>query len=196
VPANPAVTNALSVLQQGDTAQAEFMLRNYLFQNPYDVKAIKALLRVYQRAGDHKQLKEISVWLIGYALSMGDKDTAIQTYRNLLFTSHRHEIELQLPAQEWMTLCDLIRKLGMNREAGIECEMLALAHPDTMIATRACVQGGEASLAANDTTRALRLFEMVLSKNMSNAYEERARRGIDACHRASSSRTEWAESPT
>lgn len=195
-PANPTVTTALAMLQQGETARAEFMLRSYLAQNPYDIKAIKAILRVYQRTGDHKQLKDISVWLIGYTLASGDKETAAHTYRNLLFASHRDEIELRLPAQDWMTLCDLIRKLGMHREASIECEIMALAHPDTMLAMRACVQGGEAALAINDTTRAVRLFEMALAKNMSNAYEERARRGIDACHSDSSSHAEWLENPT
>lgn len=195
-PTNPAVTNALALLQQGEIAQAEYMLRNYLADNPYDVRGIKALLRVFQRAGDHKQLKDISLWFIEYSLASGDKDNAAQTYRNLLFAINRDDIELRLPAQDWMTLCDSIRKIGMHREASIECEMMALAYPDTMLAMRACVQGGEAALAINDMTRAMRLFEMALAKNMSNAYEERARRGLDACRNASHSATEWAENLT
>jgi len=191
---NPAVTGALCYLQQGDTATAEYMLRNYLAQNPYDIKAIKAILRVFQRNGDHRQLKEVATWLIAYALSSSDKETAAQTYRNLLLVSHRDEIDLMLPAQDWMTLCDLIRKMGMNLEASIECERLALSYPETMLAMRACVQGGEAALAANDTSRAIRLFEMALARNLSNAYEERARRGLEDCRRALNSSSEMADS--
>lgn len=191
-PPNPAVTNALGLLQQGETAKAEYMLRSYLAQNPYDIRAIKAILRVFQRAGDYNQLKDVSIWLIGHSLASGDRETAAQAYRNLLFALHRDEIELRLPAQDWMTLCDLIRRMGMRREASIECEMMALAHPDTMLAMRTLVQGGEAALAANDAARASRLFEMALARNMSNAYQERARRGLEDCRRVSSSTKEWA----
>ena len=60
---------------------------------------------------------------------------------------------------------------------------------------RACVQGGEAALVANDPERALRLFEQAQMKPNPVALAGRIEAGLERCRQRLASRPKWVQKP-
>jgi membrane associated rhomboid family serine protease len=176
------VRRAIQILDKGDIQLAARKLLAVIEKNPNDVEAIEALIKLYQRISDYEQVKSCFIKLIQHHLSQGNKSAALQSYKTLLSMFPRQEDKPVLPVYEWMLLCDFMRQTGLSGVASFEYERLANAYPDTPNAVRACVQGGEAALIAQDINRAFRLFEISLTMNPVEAFEIRARRGIEKCN--------------
>src|SRR5262245_38786569 len=151
------------MLDRGEIALAERKLKGHLAQNPNDVSAILALIQVYEKVHDLRQLNGLYARVIRHHLERGDKEAAVYAYDGLLSSFPDNKVEVRIPAEDWIVICDYLRQLGMIREAAVEYERLITAHPGDTSAVRACVDGGEAALDVNDVERALRLFEQGLS---------------------------------
>lgn len=176
------VRRAIDILNRGDIHLAARKLLAIVEKNPNDVEALEALIILYQRISDFQQVKGCFIRLIQHHLAQGNKNSALQTYKTLLSQFANQQDKPVLPVYEWMTLCDHMRQSGLLAVASVEYERLANAYPDTPIAVRACIQGGEVALTVQDINRAYRLFDMSLKMNPAEAFEIRARRGLEKCH--------------
>lgn len=172
---SPAVTEALELLDHGDSAMAERKLRSHLFKNPSDVNTIMALIQVSQRTENYTQLNSMYGRLIHHHLTNSDKEAALYAYDGLLSSFPDNHVEPNIPIRDWMSVCEYLRELGMNRESAVEYERLTLAHPGDPLTARACVQGGESAIAANENEQALRLFtrakELTTHPSLTNKIE-------------------------
>ncbi len=190
-----AVSQALEALDRGDVGIAERKLKSHMVSNPNDVEAIMALIQVYQCTLNYDQLNAAYGRLIRHHLSNNDLEAAIYTYDNLLSAFPDDKVAPQIPARDWLPLCEYLREMGMISEAAVEYERLAKAQPDDALTSRACVQGGEAALIANDLERALRLFEQAQTKNNPIALAGRIDAGLEKCRQRLANRPKWVKKP-
>ena len=190
-----AVSQALEALDRGDVAIAERKLKGHMASSPNDVEAIMALIQVYQHTSNYDQLNVAYGRLIRHHLSNNDLETALYTYDNLLSAFPDDKVAPRIPARDWLPLCEYLREMGMIREAAVEYERLAKAQPDDPLTPRACVQGGEAALIANDPERALRLFEQAQTKSNPIALAGRIEAGLERCRQRLANRPKWVKKP-
>jgi membrane associated rhomboid family serine protease len=193
--AAPSVTQALEFLDCGQPAIAERKLRAHLAKQTDDLDAILALIQVYQRTVNYTQLNIAYGRLIRYHLTHNDKEAALYAYDGLLSAFPDNRVEVTIPVRDWLVICDYIRESEMNREAAIEYSRLVDAHPDDPMSIRACTQGGEAALAANDNELALRLFEKASGMGPPEGLAARIESGISKCNLRISSRPAWIKQP-
>lgn len=191
--AAPAVTQALDMLDRGDIAGAERKLRTHLGQQADDTNALLALIQVYQKADNFEQLNAVYGRLIRIHLSRNDKEAALYAYDNLLSAFPDNNVAVRIPARDWLAICEYLREAEMIREAGVEYERFLDAHPDDPLASRAAVQGGEAALLANDTKRALKLFEKAEAMNLTGPLASRALVGVEKCRRIVAASPSWTK---
>jgi membrane associated rhomboid family serine protease len=175
------VRRAIEILDRGDIQLAARKLFTIVQKNPNDIEALEAVTKLYVRICDYQQVKVCVTRLIQFHLAQGDKQTAMQSYKTLLSMFPNDTDKPILPVYEWMLLCDCMRQSGLTVVASLEYERLGLAYPNTPHAVKAFIQGGEASLIAQDTRRAYNLFAMSLMMCPSEAFEMRALRGIEKC---------------
>ena len=190
-----AVSQALESLDRGETALAERKLKSHLVTNPNDVEAIMALIQVYQRTLNYEQLNGAYGRLIRHHLANNDLEAALYTYDNLLSAFPDDKVDPRIPARDWLPLCEYLREMGLIREAAVEYERMVKAQPDDPLTVRACVQGGEAALIANDLERALRLFEQAQTMNAPLALTGRIDAGLEKCRQRLSNRPRWVQKP-
>ncbi len=179
--ASPVVTEAFELMDKGDFAMAGQKLQSHLMVLPNDVGALMALIQVYQYEGNLGQVNSLYARVIRKHLSEGDKEAALYAYDSLLSSYPEDQIGVKLPVRDWIMICQYVRDMGMNREAAVEFERLARSCSQDPLAARACLEGGETALLANDEMLAMRLFEMALAMNPTDVYQSRARIGIEKC---------------
>jgi membrane associated rhomboid family serine protease len=179
--ASPVVTEAFELMDKGDYARAEQKLQSHLMVLPNDVGALMALIQVYQNAGNLEQVNSLYARVIRKHLSEGDKEAALYAYDSLLSSFPEDQISAKLPVRDWMMICQYVREMGMHREAAVEFERLAKTCSPDPLAARACLEGGETALLANDEKLAMKLFEMALTMNPTEIFLSRARMGIEKC---------------
>jgi hypothetical protein len=194
--AAPAVNNALQLLDQGDAASAERMLRGHLASQPNDTNALLALIQVHQATANFSQLNSAYARLIRIHLSAQDKEAALYAYDSLLSAFPDDKIDPRIPPRDWLAICEYLRERQMTREAGVEYERLVMAFPDDALTGKAAVQGGEAALAANDVERALRLFRVAQdAPSLPVALANRAEMGVERCETIINHRPNWQKKP-
>jgi membrane associated rhomboid family serine protease len=186
------VTQALESLDRGDLMMAEKKLRPFLAKNRDNVDAILALIQVYERSQNFKQLNSMYGRLIRHYLENNDKEAALFAYDNLLSAFPDGHVAVSIPFKEWFTICEYLRESGMLREAAVEFERLVGAHPRDHMVFKAVIQGGESALAANDPERAYRLFEFGKVTGPGSAYAAKIDEGFEKCQRRLSNRPAWA----
>ena len=190
-----AVSQALESLDRGEAALAERKLKGHLVTNPDDVEAIMALIQVYQQTLNYDQLNAAYGRLIRHHLASNDLEAALYSYDNLLSAFPDNKVEPRIPARDWLPLCEYLREMGLTREAAVEYERMVKAQPDDPLTVRACVQGGEAALIANDLERALRLFERAQTMSAPLALAGRIDAGLEKCRQRLSKRPKWVQKP-
>ncbi|HYM00678.1 MAG TPA: hypothetical protein VEZ90_17115, partial [Blastocatellia bacterium] len=179
--AAPEVTQGLDMLDRGEIVLAEHKLKGYLAKHPQDLNAMLALIQVYQRTGNYAQLNNIYGRLIHYHLNNNDKDAALYAYDGLLSSFPDNSVKVTISIRDWFAICEYLIVLQMNREAGVEFERLSIAYPDDALAVRACVDGGEAALAAQDDQRAARLFKKAGESSPPSNLIYRIESGLEKC---------------
>ena len=165
----------------GHLNPARDTVRAFLAKKPDDLEAMATLADIYQRMARYDEMNAAYAQIIRHHLSRSDKQAALTAYDALLFGFPEDQINPRIPAKDWMSICDYVYNSGMILEAAVEYDRLATAWQTGSLALRACVQGGEAALFMNDQERAVRLFEKALDMRPTEAYEARARRGLDRC---------------
>ena len=190
-----AVSQALEALDRGDVGIAERKLKSHMVSNPNDVEAIMALIQVYQRTLNYEQLNAAYGRLIRHHLGNNDLEAALYTYDNLLSAFPDDQVSASHSRARLAAAVRIPARDGHDREAAVEYERLAKAQPDDPLTSRACVQGGEAALIANDLERALRLFEQAQTKNIPIALAGRIEAGLDKCRQRLASRPKWVKKP-
>ena len=193
--AAPAVNSAMKLLDQGETASAERMLRGHLAKEPNDTNALLALIQVHQKTSNFDQLNGAYARLIRIHLASDDKEAALYAYDSLLSAFPDDRVEPKIPVRDWLTICEYLRERQMTREAGVEYERLVKMFPDDALAGKAAVQGAEASLAAADSERALRMFKFAQSLSLPTALANRAAMGLERCEKILNSRPAWQTRP-
>jgi len=193
--AAPAVNTALKFLDAGDHAAAERTLRTHLAKSPSDTNALLALIQVHQSVGNLEQLNSAYARLIRIHLNEQDKEAALYAYDTLLSAFPDNKVEPRIVARDWVTICEYLRERQMTREAGVEYERLVKACPDDPLAGKAAVQGGEASLAAGDVERALRMFKFAVELGLPTALANRADMGFERAEKIYNSRPSWTRQP-
>jgi membrane associated rhomboid family serine protease len=188
-----AVTQGLEHLDKGDVEMAERKLRGHLVKEPNNLETILALIQVYQQTSNFDQLNSMYGRLIRHHLMQNDKEAALFAYDNLLSSFPDNNIAVRIPVRDWMAICDYLREVEMNREAGVEYERLVKAFPDDPNIIRAALQGGEAAFLAQDTERAYRLFEMAETMNPPAALANKIQVGKERCEKILSLRPKWAK---
>ena len=191
--AAPAVTQALGMLDRGEVAMAERKLRSHLAQQPNDTNGLLALIQVYQTANNFDQLNAAYGRLIRAHLTKNDKEAALYAYDNLLSALPDNNVEVRIPARDWLSICEYLREAEMIREAGVEYERFVDAYPEDALASRATVQGGEAALMAGDTKRALKLFELAEKVNSIGPLASRSVAGAEKCRRILAASPKWEQ---
>ncbi|MBI3653891.1 MAG: rhomboid family intramembrane serine protease [Acidobacteria bacterium] len=176
---SPKITAALELLDNGEEKVAEKKLKALLSSYPHNPEILMALVQVYERIKNFPQLNESYSALIRHHLEKDDKEAALYAYDNLLLAFPDNHIEPQIPARDWLVLCEYLVELEMYHEASVEYERLATLCLDDESTLRACVQGGEAAMEAGDLQRAIRLFEKIVSKNAMDGFSARARLGLE-----------------
>jgi len=160
---------------------AEQKITAFLEKHPDDLEALNALAELFQKTSRFDRMNDVYATIIRHHLATGDKQAALYAYDSLLSGFPDKLVKPQLQPNDWMAICDYLHKSGMNREAGVEYERMANSVQDSPLLVRACVQGGEAALAAADHHRALKLFEKALALKPSPSHEPRILRGIEKC---------------
>ncbi|HSO76209.1 MAG TPA: rhomboid family intramembrane serine protease [Blastocatellia bacterium] len=191
--AAPAVNQAIEMLDRGDVALAERKLRAHLAQQADDTNGLLALIQVYQKVNNFDQLNAIYGRLIRVHLSKNDKEAALYAYDNLLSAFPDNNVAVNLPARDWLAICEYLRESGLNREAGVEYERFLDAHPNDPLAAKAAVQGGEAALLASDTKRALKLFEKAEGMTLTGSLASRALVGVEKARRIIAASPGWTK---
>jgi hypothetical protein len=140
-----------------------------------------ALIQVYQRAENYSMLNSMYGRLIHHHLANGDKEAAVYAYDGLLSSFPDDRVDPFIPVRDWMLVCDYLKDMGMNREAAVEYERLAGAHPQDPLSSRAALSGGESALAANDNALAMRLFIKARDLNTQPGLLPKIEAAIDKC---------------
>ena len=190
---SPEVTEGLNLLDRGEIPLAEKKLKTRLARYPNDANAIMALIQVYQRTLNYTQLNMMYGKLIRHHLGNDDKEAALYAYDGLLSSFPDDAVAVTIPIRDWLTLCEYLREAEMNREAAVEYERLVAAYPTDALTVHACVQGGEAALAAHDNDRALRLFEHAESLHPKSPVLGRVEQGIEKCKLRIETRLNWVK---
>jgi membrane associated rhomboid family serine protease len=193
--AAPAVTQAIEMLDRGEIVFAERKLKSHLVKNPSDLEAIMAMIQVYEKTGNYEKLNGMYGRLIRYHLDKQDKEAALYAYDNLLSSLPDTNLEVRIPARDWLAVCEYLKESEMFREATVEYERLVKACPSDPLTLKACVDGGEAGLLAHDNQRALRLFETAQTLSPTPAYSSRIEAGIEKCRTRLDNRPEWVKQP-
>jgi hypothetical protein len=193
--AAPVVTQALDILDKGDSVAAERMLKSHLIKSPNDIDLIMALIQIYQHTSNYDQLNAMYGRLIRHHLAKQDKEAALYAYDNLLSSFPDNHLDVRIPARDWLAVCEYLTEVNMIKEASVEYERLANACPDDALAIRACVQGGEAALAVHDNQRALRLFEKAQKTGVPPGFSSRVAAGLDKCKLRLNNRPNWVTKP-
>lgn len=193
--ASPIVTQALDVLDKGDSIGAERMLRTQLVKSPNDVDLIMALIQIYQHTSNFDQLNAMYGRLIRHHLSKQDKEAALYAYDNLLSAFPDNHMDVRIPSRDWIVVCEYLAEVNMIKEASVEYERLANTYSDDPLIVRACVQGGEAALAVHDNQRALRLFEKAQKMGAPPGFSSRVAAGLDKCKLRLNNRPGWVTNP-
>jgi membrane associated rhomboid family serine protease len=191
----PQITQALEMIDRGEAARAERVLRQYLAKQPDNPETILALIQVYQQNSNYDQLNNMYGRLIRYHLSKQDKEAALFAYDTLLQAFPDDHVAVRIPARDWITLCEYLKEAEMNREASVEFERLVNAWPDDPIAARAAILGAESAFAATDIKRAFSMFERARSMNPPQPMVARIESGIEKCRRILDNRPGWAKQP-
>jgi membrane associated rhomboid family serine protease len=176
---SPKIASALELLDKGEEKQAEKKLHSLLSSYPSNPEILMALVQLYERVKNYPQLNEMYTLLIKHHLEKGDKEAALYAYDNLLLAFPDNKIEPNIPAPDWLVLCEYLEEIDMNHEASVEYERLANFCTDIDIMSRACVQGGEAAFETGDLPRAIRLFEKIAARNINDSFAARARLGLE-----------------
>jgi membrane associated rhomboid family serine protease len=193
--ADPAVTRALEALDRGELESAERMLKAHLARHPNDLDTMLSLIQVYQRKLDYDQLNAIYGRVIRYHLANNDKEAALYSYDSLLSSFPDDQVNVKIQPRDWLTLCEYLREMKMYREAAVEYDRFVTTYPNDSLAMRACVQGGEAALAAHDDLRALRLFQKAQTMNPPPPLAARIEAGIEKCKLRLDNRPTWLKQP-
>jgi hypothetical protein len=193
--AAPTITQALEILDRGDALSAERMLKSQMIKSPNDLDVIMALIQVYQTTSNFEQLNAMYGRLIHHHLSKQDKEAALIAYDNLLSCFPDNEVNPRIAVRDWTVLCEYLRDLNMNREAGVEIERMAKAFPDDASIMRACIIGGEAAFLSNDVNRSLWLFEKAKSFNPPVGLMNRIDAGLEKCRKRLDNMPKWAKEP-
>lgn len=193
--AAPVVTQALGVLDKGDSVAAERMLKSNLIKSPNDVDLIMALIQIYQHTSNYDQLNAMYGRLIRHHLSKQDKEAALYAYDNLLSSFPDNHLDVRIPSRDWLAVCEYLVEVNMVKEASVEYERLANTYTDDPLTVRVCVQGGEAALAVHDNQRALRLFEKAQKIGSFSGFSSRVAAGLDKCKLRLNNRPNWATNP-
>ena len=191
--ASPEVTQSLDLLDKGEIGMAERKLKARLAAQPGDLNTILALIQVYQHTLNYTQLNYTYGLLIHHHLSGEDREAALYAYDGLLSCFPDNSVAVHIPVRDWLVICEYLHEIDMNREAAVEYERLVAAYPNDPMTIRACVQGGEAALAAHDNDRALRLFSMAMSLNPPSTYFVRAESGMDKCKTRLGNQPTWVK---
>ncbi|HUK91622.1 MAG TPA: rhomboid family intramembrane serine protease [Blastocatellia bacterium] len=187
------VNAALEALERGDVVNAEQGLRDFLAKSPDDMNAILALIQVYQRKQDYKQLNAMYGRVIRHHLDHNDREAALYAYDGLLSCFPDGHIDVRIQLRDWLSICEYLEESGMNQEAAVEFDRLSAVHSDDPLIIKGCVQGGESALTAHDNERALRLFERARKLDPSIPMMSRIETGIEKCRRRLDSRPAWEE---
>lgn len=182
--ASPIVNESLALLDRGDVVTAESKLQTHLARSPQDMSAMMTLIQLYQNTGNFDQLNNMYARVIRQHFAQGDKEGALYAYDGLLSSFPDDAVNPKIFIRDWMMICEYVRELGMPLEASVEYERLVKTCLDDPLVIRACIQGGEAALAADHKERALRLFEWAMTLNPSGAYQNRIARGLAVCRGA------------
>ncbi|HXG93549.1 MAG TPA: rhomboid family intramembrane serine protease [Blastocatellia bacterium] len=193
--APPEITDALELLDKGETVKAEQKLRPYLARHPDDLDAILAMIQIYQRTSNYDQLNAMYGRLIRYHLSRQDKEAALYAYDCLLQAFPDDNVAARIPARDWIAICEYLRESDMIREASVEYERLMNAWPDDPLAVRAAVQGADAALMCQDTQRALKMYERAQAMNPPKVLISGIEAGIEKCRRILDNRPAWVKQP-
>jgi len=185
------VSQALSLLDRGEVVIAERKLRSFLVQNPDNIDGILALIQVYQNTLNYDQLNEWYGRLIHQYLAGGDKEAALYAYDTLLSSFPDNHVNPRIPLRDWLAVCEYLRESQMNREAGVEYERLINAYPEDSLSLKASMLGGEAALMANDSERALRLFEFAHRMNPQAALRTRIEDGLEKSRQRLKNQPVW-----
>jgi membrane associated rhomboid family serine protease len=175
------IAAALEVLDRGDIVTAERGLRDYLNKNQDHIDGILALIQVYQKKQDYKQLNILYGRVIRHHLAHNDREAALYAYDGLLSCFPDSYTDVHISLRDWLAICDYLLESQMNREAAVEYERMAAAYPDDPMIIKGCVQGGEAALATHDNERALRLFQRAGKLHPPPALMSRIDSGMEKC---------------
>lgn len=186
-----AVTQGLELIDKSQFDMAERKLRSHLIQNHDSLEAILGLIQIYEKTSNYDQLNAMYGRLIRYHLSKEDKEAALYAYDNLLSAFPDKDVRVRIPVRDWMTICEYLREVQMNREASVEFERLAKAWPDDPNAVRASVQGAELALMSSEPERAFRLFEMAERMNPPAPFVNRIQTGLEKCRKILQNRPDW-----
>jgi membrane associated rhomboid family serine protease/outer membrane protein assembly factor BamD (BamD/ComL family) len=193
--AAPEITEALELLDKGDSARAERVLRQHMSKQPENPETMLALIQVYQRTENYDQLNSVYGRLIRYHLGKQDKEAALFAYDTLLQAFPDDNVAARIPARDWIVLCEYLREADMNREASVEFERLVNAWPDDPISVRAALLGAETAFMATDVKRALNLFEKAQAMNPPQVLVSRIENGLEKCRRILDNRPGWVKKP-
>ena len=188
-----AVAEALELIDRGDLTGAETRLHSILARNPDDVDAVLGLIQVHQRTGAYNQLNSLYGRVIRHHLAHGDKEAALYAYDALLCAAPEGQESVQIPARDWFTICEYLKSSGLCKEASVEFERLAYAWPDTPFAGRACLQGGDAALATNNYSQALKLFRFGASLNSAGPLASKIEAALSACEEKIAGLPAWEQ---
>ena len=193
--ASPVVTSALEMLDRGEAVMAERKLKAHIAKSPNDVDALMALIQIYQQLNNLEGLNFAYGQVIRHHLERQDKEAALYAYDNLLSSFPDNNVNPRISVRDWLTVCEYLLEAGMKREAAVEYERLVNAYPDDPLAVRACVQGGEAAMAAHDNPRALKLFQRAETMRPPSPLVVRIESGIEKVRMRLDNRPTWVKNP-
>lgn len=160
------VRDALAALDRGATDEAERLLMKHLSENPKDVSATLALIQTCEQAGNEEKARSARSRLVQQYIDVGDKESALFAYDNLLGSFGSEKPCLSLSARHWMAVCDYLVEREMFQEAAMEYRRLASRYPDQPFAVKALINSGDLLLdKVQSPKEALASYQQGLSLN-------------------------------